>query len=285
MLLLPPLPKRNNESYKYNYGHVLAIGGSYGMSGAVCLLAEAAMRSGCGLVSLGVPAELHDVVATKLTESMVLPLAAKDGVLAASALSSIDTYVEERKVNVLAVGCGMRKTDATMFLMRKLLTYTEIPMVLDADALNCVSEFTSLLKKSRSQVVLTPHRGEFLRLSGLSNLELDHDRKKAVLDFTREHECVLVLKGPQTIVCDGNSFVELDYANSALATAGSGDVLTGIIAAMIAQGMTVYDSAVLGVALHGMSGAQAANTMTEYCVTAGDLVRYLPSAFKKMQKK
>lgn len=282
--MLPQLPKRDINSFKYSFGHVFAVGGSYGMSGAVCLLAQAAMRSGAGLVSLGVPFELHDIVEMKLTESMTVPLASKDGVLAAAALSTIDDYIENRKVNVLAVGCGMRKEESTMFLMRKLLTYTKIPMVLDADALNCVSEFTSILKKCEAPKVLTPHTGEFLRLSGLSKLELCHDRKKAVVDFAKEYGCILVLKGPQTVVSDGQEVKELDYANSALATAGSGDVLTGIVAALIAQGMKAFDAAVLAVALHGLSGREAASAMTEFCVNAGDLIQYLPSAFKKIEK-
>ena len=276
------LPKRKIDSHKYDYGHVLIVGGSSGMSGSVVLASSAALKSGCGLVTAAVPECIDNVVACKLTEVMTLALSSSNGCMQTSALSSIDDYIEKRKVNVVAIGCGMSRAESTEFIVNKLLKYGNTPLVVDADALTALSKDVSILKEVKSPVVLTPHLAEFSRISGYSIEEIKKSTKKLAKEYALMYNVCLVLKGNNTIVTDGVEIFESSTGNPGMATAGSGDVLTGIITGLIAQGVQIFDASMLGVRLHGMAGDYAADEKTEYCMVASDIVDCLACSFKEM---
>ena len=276
------LPKRNPNSHKYDYGHVLVVGGSTGMSGAITLAANAALRSGCGLATVAVPDDIQKIVEEKTIEVMLLGLPSSNGLIHSSALSIIDDYIEKRKVNVVAIGCGMSKSKDTIFLTNKIIKYSTCPLVIDADGLNALAEDVSVLKECKFPIVLTPHLGEFCRISGYTKEELQKNIKNLAKEYALMYNVCLVVKGNSTIITNGEELFENFTGNPGMATAGSGDVLTGIIAALIAQGLSVLDAARLGVYIHGLAGDIAAGDKTEYSLIASDIIDSLPSAFKKM---
>lgn len=271
------LPKRDPEGHKSTFGKVLVVGGAVGYTGAPYLTAEAAIRSGCGLVYLGVPESIWAVEAAKCVSSMPFPLKDRDGKLHSKALLEI----EERLVNcdVLALGPGMGRSRQVTQVVANLLQ-TEKPVVLDADGLNAIGEHIDVLDARRGKMtILTPHDGEFLRLGG----DLSGDREEAASRFAKEHGCVLVLKGHRTLIAvpEGN-VLENTTGNSGLAKGGSGDVLTGIIASLLAQGATPVRAAALGVWLHGRAGDYAAEWKTAYGMTPMDVLDALPAAFMEL---
>lgn len=280
MQLQQLLPKRRSDAHKYDFGHVLVIGGSVGMSGAVVLASSAALRSGCGMVSSAVPHDIVDILENNVVEAITVPLASDGGMLHSSALSDVDNYIEKRKVDVIAIGCGMRCNEATSFILKQLVKYSICPLVIDADGLNAIALDNSILNKVKTPVVLTPHLGEFARLTGQSIEYIKKNTKKLAKEYALMYNVCLVVKGQHTFVTDGDSSFENFTGNSGMATAGSGDVLTGIISGLIAQGLASFDACKLAVYLHGLSADKAAEVLTEYCLNASDIIRFLPAAIK-----
>ena len=273
------LPRRKPEGHKGTFGKLLIVGGSGAYTGAPYLAAEAAQRTGCGLVFLGVPRGIWAVEAAKCAGPMpfALPADKHTAVLTAKALPEI-----ERRLNgcdVLALGPGLGRSAQSDGLALTLLRRTEKPVVLDADGINALSGHIDCLDARRGRVtILTPHDGEFARLGG--NLS-GGDRVKTAREFAMAHGCVLVLKGHHTVTAtpQGNVLVN-NTGNSGLARGGSGDVLTGMIASLLCQGATPAQAAACGVWLHGRAGDFAAAELTEYCVTPPDIIRMLPRAFQ-----
>lgn len=275
------LRKRNLNSHKYNFGHALIVGGSKGMSGSVCLAAMGCLRSGCGVVSLGVPEEIADICAIKLTEVIICELACTQGVLSKTAGIKIQEYCLARKVNALALGPGMRLTPDTVFLVKDLLFKLEQSIVLDADGLNAVAQAgVTILSKAKAKLILTPHLGEFSRLIQRSLAEVTREEIiNLVKDFSREYNVVVALKGQNSLVVSGDNVYENSCGNPGMATAGSGDVLTGIITAFLAQGLSCFEAAKYGVYVHGLAGDLAAKGKTEISLIASDIIDYLPAVF------
>ena len=273
------LPPRRADGHKGTFGKVLIVGGAVGYSGAPYLAAEAAGRSGCGLVSLGVPESLWPVEAARCAGAMPFPLPEKEGRLSRKALPAL--LERMAGCDVLALGPGLSRGEAVGGLVRTLLERTARPVVLDADGINALEGHIDSLDGRRDRVtILTPHDGEFVRAGG----DLRHgDRVRAARDFAREHGCVLVLKGHRTLTATpaGNVLVNTT-GNSGLAKGGSGDVLTGLIASLLAQGATAVQAAALGVWLHGRAGDLAAERLTPYAMTPEDVIAALPEAFREL---
>ena len=269
-----PLPPRKADGHKGTVGKVLVIGGAVGYTGAPCLTATAAVRSGCGLVFLGVPETIWPVEAVKCTSAMPFPLPDREGLLSETALQKIEEKLSG--CDVLALGPGLGRSDEITRLVSQLLERTEKPVVLDADGINALSGHIDVLDQRRDRVtILTPHDGEIARIGGA--LE---DRLGGARAFAAEHGCILVLKGHRTLIAapQGNVLVNTT-GNSGLAKGGSGDVLTGLIASLLAQGASPIRAAGLGVWLHGRAGDLAAEKLTPYAMTPEDVIAALPEAF------
>ena len=272
------LPKRKTDGHKGTFGKVLVVGGAVGYTGAPYLTASAAVRSGCGLVYLGVPAAIWAAEAAKCVSAMPFPLADKDGALSHKALP--DIYKKLNGCDVLALGPGLARTSHTEKLVWDLLTEVQQPIVLDADGINALEGHIDVLDRRKGRVtILTPHDGEFARLGG----SLAQGRIAAARSFAQNHSCILVLKGHRTVIAtpEGNVLVNTT-GNSGLAKGGSGDVLTGMIASLVAQGATAVQAAALGVWMHGRAGDFAAERLTEYAMTPADVIEFLPDVFKEL---
>jgi len=278
MRQLRQLFSRAADSNKYDYGHVLVIGGSVGMAGAPSLAAEAALRCGAGLVTVAVPEPIAGIVAGYSRECMVLPLACEDGSIAAGALKRIDEYAEERKVTACVFGCGAGRTDGIRFLLTKLLRYIAVPTVIDGDGLWALAQDVSLLASAKEPIVITPHVGEFARILTKQAEETKNDREALAKHFAREYQCTVLVKGHRTLITDGEQMTFNTTGNPGMATAGSGDVLNGIIAAFLAQGVAPYDAAKLGAHIHGLAGDEAAKEFGQISMIAGDIIKALPKA-------
>ena len=272
------LPPRRADGHKGTFGRVLIIGGAVGYTGAPYLTAAAAVRTGCGLVSLGVPEAIWPMEAAKCASAMPFPLPEKGGMLSAKALPQILEKLSS--CDVLALGPGLGRSEGTARLVWELLK-TEKPVVLDADGINALSGHIDVLDARRGRItVLTPHDVEFGRIGG----DLSHgDRVKAARDFAVAHGCVLVLKGHRTVTAgpEGNVLVNTT-GGSGLSKGGSGDVLTGVIASLLVQGVGAVQAAAAGVWLHGRSGDLAERELTAYGVTPEDVARGLPGAIREI---
>ena len=273
------LPKRQPDSHKGNYGRCLIVAGSVGYTGAPALAARAASRMGAGLVYLGVPNQIYDIMAVKLDEEMPFPLPGdKDGRLAANAAGEI--LRRANQCDVCLIGPGLGRSPEITELVNSVIRLVERPIVLDADGLNAIADNTGILAEAAGPLILTPHPGEFARLGGdLSS----SDRLNAARAFAHEHGCVLVLKGHRTITAlpDGTAYINTT-GGPAMAKGGSGDVLAGMIAALIGQKLPLADAVITAVYLHGLAGDMCSAENGEYSVTAGDIVSMLPKAAKSI---
>ena len=278
------LPRRADDGHKGTFGKLLLVGGAVGYTGAPYLAALGAVRAGCGLVYLGVPGCIWAVEAVKCVSAMPFPLPDDGERLTAEALPALRERL--KGADVLALGPGLGRGEGVSTLVRALLREAEMPVVLDADGLNALAGDLSALAARRGRApVLTPHLGEFARLLGLPLAEaeaLPHD--EAASRFAVEHGCVLLLKGHRSLIAlpDGR-VLENTTGGSALAKGGSGDVLTGIIAALLCQGASPADAAACGAWLHGRAGDLLSRTRTPYCVTPGDVANDgLPLALSEL---
>lgn len=278
------LPVRRENGHKGTFGKLLIVGGAVGYTGAPYLAASAAVHSGCGLVSLGVPESIWQAEAVKCASAMPFPLPDIGGMLCEASYGAITEKLAE--YDVLALGPGLGRSRGTKLLVSLLLDSTAQPVVLDADGINALEGRTDLLKVRRGRItVLTPHEAEFSRLSGLTLADIvSGDRAALARDFAVEYGCVLVLKGHRTVVAvpDGQVFVNT-CGGSALSKGGSGDALTGLIASLLCQGASPRDAACCGVFLHARAGDLLARQKTSYCVTPLALIEQgLPQAFTEL---
>lgn len=278
------LPRRKPDGHKGDFGWVLAITGSTGMTGATALAAESALRSGCGLAAIACPDSVQPVVANLLREviSHPLPDTGKRGALALRGLGEVLEL--QKKYDALIIGPGLGRHHETSELVRRLISRIDKPTVLDADGLNAFEDHSDLLADKPFPLVITPHAGEFERLTGNIVPTEIHARIKTAREMAKLLRLTLVLKGSPTIVAGSDGQTNLNpTGNSGMATAGSGDVLSGIIGSLLAQGMSGIEAAVCGVFIHGMAGDLAAEKLGERGVIAGDMVRFLPRVFKSFE--
>lgn len=280
--VIPRLPKRSPASHKGTFGHILVIAGSRGMAGAAALCGASALRSGAGLVTVACPAEVQPTVAQYEPSYMTWPLAqtSHGGLDIDDALPDIETLVA--RANVVAAGPGLGSNNEISGLAAWLLNLPKPAVVLDADALNSLASDTGALAITRdAPTIITPHPGEFARLTGSPTQEIQSDRTGHAMRFAQKYNgrVVVVLKGHETVVTDGVSFYKNSSGNPGMATGGSGDCLTGVIAALLGQGMSALDAAVLGSYVHGLAGDIARDQNGEVGMIAGDIVDALPDAF------
>ena len=275
----PLLPPRQSESNKGDYGKVLIVAGSRGMAGAAVLCGSAALRGGAGLVRVAVAREIQPTVAGGNPCYTTIPLPQDDqGRLNPAAL--LDLRKLALDCDVVALGPGLGRGHGLTFLVTGLVESLTIPLVLDADGLNAVANDPTRFQGHAGPIVITPHPGEFARLLSLTIPEVQAQRTALARRFALEHKLVVVLKGHRTIVTDGQRVYENATGNPGMATGGAGDVLTGIIAALIGQGLAPFDAAILGVYRHGLAGDLAAAALGEVSLIASDLLTYLPEAFR-----
>ncbi len=277
------LPQRKAETYKHAVGKVFALVGSVGLTGAGIMVGRAAMRAGAGSVVLGVPSELNPIYASQLTEVMTVPLPQTgDGSLSLAVLLQIQKNLEW--ANVLVVGPGLSRNQETAQLVAKVLRSHDGTIVIDADGLNAIADQPSILQETHAEVILTPHHGEFSRLTKFSVEEIAKDRIELARRYARDNKLTLILKGSPTVVAtkEGKVFVNV-HGNPGMATAGMGDVLTGIVAALLSQKLGPVDAALVGAYLHSVAGDIALESKGVYSLIATDVIESLPQAFRKVE--
>jgi NAD(P)H-hydrate epimerase len=280
--LLPPRPL---AGHKGTFGHLLVVAGSVGKSGAAALAAGGGVRSGAGLVTVACPASVQPVLAVKLTEAMTAPLPEVEGAVSLQAQEALRLLGEGKAA--LAVGPGLGLHEETAALIRRLVRETPVPLVVDADGLNALAGHAGILReRSGPPCVLTPHPGEMVRLAGVSAGEIEADRVGVARRFARENNAVLLLKGARTVVALPDGRVSINGSgNAGLASGGMGDVLTGLIGGLLAQGLTPDAAAVLGCYLHGLAADRLARRHGTAGLAAGDLLRELPAARNELQQR
>lgn len=269
------LPLRKANAHKGDAGRVVICAGSPGYTGAAALASDAAVKAGAGLVSLYTPLSSRDVLAIKLTEVMVHGLLERmPGILGGGAASDVASSAEA--ADVLAIGPGLGTSESTQEAVRTILQKITTPVVIDADALTALAGHTEILAAMQAQKVLTPHPGEMARLTGLEIAEIEADRINVVKKYAEEWQAIVVLKGAPTVIgCPNGTVYVNSTGNSSLATGGSGDVLTGIIAGLAAQEISLQEAAICGVYLHGLA---AELTGIDIGLAAGELAALLPQA-------
>ncbi|MFV2068776.1 MAG: NAD(P)H-hydrate dehydratase [Pirellulales bacterium] len=273
---LPRLPIRRPESHKGDYGHALVVGGSRGMAGAVALAGGAALRGGAGLVTLVVPEAIQATVAGFEACYMVAGAASDEaGRLADAAEPVVADYAA--RATVMAVGPGLGRSNTLDRSVRHWYRTLERPLVVDADGLNALAADPDCLAQPGGPRILTPHPGEFARLVGESVEDVER-RDELAIQCAKKWGVVMVLKGHATLVTDGEHAFHGTTGNPGMATGGAGDVLTGLITALVSQGMTPLDAARLGVHVHGLAGDLAAHELGQVGLIARDLLRFLPRA-------
>jgi NAD(P)H-hydrate epimerase len=280
VMTLPKLAARPADSNKGMFGRVLVVSGSRGMSGAAILCGSAALRGGAGLVRVALAEGILPIVATANPCYMTAPLPEDaEGRLSIAALEELRKLAGTN--DVVALGPGLGRSPDLVSLVTALVAELPIPVVLDADGLNAFEGKGQVLKQHAGARILTPHPGEFARLLGISTQEVQARRSDLAVQFASENQVILVLKGNGTIVTDGQRFYQNTTGNPGMATGGTGDVLTGVIAALLGQKLEPFDAAQLGVHLHGLAGDLARDEFGEVALIASDLLDWLPEAFQK----
>ncbi len=280
---LPYFRSRRKGTHKGTYGHLFFLSGSLGKTGAAVMAAKAALRMGAGLVTVGTPKSCLPIVARSMLELMTEPLPeTSDKTLSYEGLETVFSLLKGK--DALMVGPGISTHQSTSELVLSLVPRIRIPVVLDADALNILASKPPILKSLPKRAVLTPHPGEFARLLNLSIQDVVEKKLELAPQFAKKYGVYLVLKGYRTLTAtpEGKVFIN-STGNPGMATAGSGDVLSGMIASMIIQEKNMLEAILAAVYVHGLSGDIGAERMGERPLTAGNIITYLPSAIKNMQ--
>lgn len=278
------LPVRNRDGHKGTFGHLLILAGSLGKCGAAAMSAEAGLRCGTGLVTLGCPQSIHPSLEARLTEVMTVPLADLGGEISMQALGQASSLTAGRQALVLGPGLGAGKEAGA--LMRHMIQGSDLPLVVDADALTALcGDLETLERRINREIVLTPHPGEMARLTGLTAAEVQADRYTVARNFAVSHNIVLVLKGARTLTAcpDGRVYINVS-GHAGMASGGMGDVLAGLIGGFMAQGLAAGESAVLGVYLHGLAADRLHETFGDAGLLASDVIRELPAARRALSR-
>ena len=279
------LPERAPFSHKGSFGRALLICGSKNMVGCCALATEGALRSGAGLVTLAFPDCLYASLTSRLTENLFLPLSTdKDGTIS---YDNIDLLLNACNASdVVMLGCGLGISDSIKEIVKALVLKCEKPLILDADALNCLSEFKNVLLNKENNILLTPHSGEMARLCGLSVSEIESNREKIIVDFCKNYKVNVLLKGHETLIC--NSTSDKIYinktGNTGLSKGGAGDLLAGIIAGLSPSFEdNLFEAAVLGAFVHGMSADLLKKEMSEFSILPSDCARILGRVYSLIE--
>lgn len=273
---------RPDDSNKGTLGSLLCICGSYGMAGAAIMAGKAALRCGIGLLKIAVPKSIYPVCATNILESVYYPLEeTSNGVISSKNTDFLLEMCE--KSSAVVIGCGLSVCDDTKNLVQSVITNCEKPLVIDADALNCISNKPEILKNLKAPAIITPHPGEMARLLHSTPKTVNSNRENTAIDFAKKFGVVTVLKGAGTIIASPDGEVYINHTgNSGMATGGSGDVLSGIIGSLLAQGASPINAAAAGVFLHGTIGDLAAEKLGKISMLPTDMIDMIPTAYLKL---
>jgi len=280
---LPQLAPRHPDSHKGDFGRALLIGGSRGMAGAIALAGMSCLRSGAGLVKLAVPDCILDTVASFDPSYMTVPLPCDSaGRIKLKSPRKLADFLQP--ATCVACGPGLGRSKRLQSFVRELYETLPQPLVIDADGLNALATANEPHANPGGPRILTPHPGEFARLAkyGEDEKPSRDEQIKMAQDLAASHQVIILLKGSRTIITDGQETVENTTGNPGMATGGSGDVLTGIITALVCQGLSPLDAAVLGAQVHGLAGDLAAKELGQVSLIASDLLKYLPAAFRSL---
>ena len=273
---------RPDDSNKGTLGSLLCICGSYGMAGAAIMAGKAALRCGIGLLKIAVPKSIYPVCATNILESVYYPLEeTSNGVISSKNTDFLLEMCE--KSSAVVIGCGLSVCDDTKNLVQSVITNCEKPLVIDADALNCICNKPEILKNLKAPAIITPHPGEMARLLHSTPKTVNSNRENTAIDFAKKFGVVTVLKGAGTIIASPDGEVYINHTgNSGMATGGSGDVLSGIIGSLLAQGAAPINAAAAGVFLHGTIGDLAAEKLGKISMLPTDMIDMIPTAYLKL---
>lgn len=273
---------RPDDSNKGTLGSLLCICGSYGMAGAAIMAGKAALRCGIGLLKIAVPKSIYPVCTTNILESVYYPLEeTSNGVISSKNTGFLLEMCE--KSSAVLIGCGLSVCDDTKNLVQSVITNCEKPLVIDADALNCICNKPEILKNLKAPAIITPHPGEMARLLHSTPKAVNSSRENTAINFAKKFGVVTVLKGAGTIIAspDGEAYIN-HTGNSGMATGGSGDVLSGIIGSLLAQGAAPINAAAAGVFLHGTIGDLAAEKLGKISMLPTDMIDMIPTAYLKL---
>lgn len=273
---------RPDDSNKGTLGSLLCICGSYGMAGAAIMAGKAALRCGIGLLKIAVPKSIYPVCATNILESVYYPLEeTSNGVISSKNTDFLLEMCE--KSSAVVIGCGLSVCDDTKNLVQSVITNCEKPLVIDADALNCICNKPEILKNLKAPAIITPHPGEMARLLHSTPKTVNSSRENTAINFAKKFGVVTVLKGAGTIIASPDGEVYINHTgNSGMATGGSGDVLSGIIGSLLAQGAAPINAAAAGVFLHGTIGDLAAEKLGKISMLPTDMIDMIPTAYLKL---
>ena len=272
--VLRMLPDRPADAHKGNFGKILLLCGSKGFTGAAALAAMGALRSGAGLVYLGVPESIYAIEAVKLNEPVVFPLPDEKGAYSIAAAKEVSQLLP--KMDAVLIGCGMGQTEGALSVLNTVMKEASYPVVVDADGINLLSAHKDILRGRTAATILTPHAGEFERLYG----PILPDRKAAAERLSRELECITLLKGHHTVITDGCRSYCNPTGNPGMAVGGSGDLLAGIIVSLLGQGLPALEAAAVGAWLHGTAGDICAQQIGQYGMLPTDMLLELPRLMK-----
>jgi NAD(P)H-hydrate epimerase len=272
--VLSILPDRQPDSHKGDCGKILLLCGSRGYTGAAALAAMGALRSGAGLVYLGVPESIYAIEAVKLTEAIVFPLPEENGTLCSDALARI--YEMLPNMDAVLIGPGLGNNPQTHLVTEAVLKSFHGPVVVDADGINVLKGHIDILRERHAPTILTPHSGEFARIGGKET----PDRLSGAMDFAQKYGCILLLKGHRTVITDGDRHYINTTGNPGMATGGSGDVLAGILVSLLGQGIPTLEAAACAAFLHGKAGDLCAADLGQYGMLPSDMVEVLPRLLK-----
>lgn len=272
---------RPDDANKGSCGSLLSICGSYGMAGAAIMAGKSALRCGIGLLKMALPESIYPISAQSILESVYFPLSeTSEGKISAE---NIDFLLEQaEKSSAVLIGCGLSVCSDTKQLVTAFIQNCKKPMVLDADALNCICDNPEILKSAKAKIVITPHPGEMSRLTAMSVQRVNQSRTETALAFAEKYGVVCVLKGAGTVIADKDGRALLNTTgNSGMATGGSGDVLAGMVSAFLAQGACPFDAAAAAVYLHGLAGDIARDRLGKISMLPTDLIDCISLAFQK----
>lgn len=268
------LPERDENAHKGDFGKLLLLCGSRGFTGAAYLSAMGALRTGAGLVFLGVPESIYTIEAVKLNEAIVFPLPDENGMLSASAIPELEKRLPY--MDAVLVGCGLGQSEGTKEIVDWVLGKAQSPVVVDADGINLLSHHMDILRGRTAPTILTPHDGEFSRMG----YHPGGDRMEAAREAARDLGCILVLKGHRTCITDGQHDYINCTGNPGMAVGGSGDLLAGMIVSLLGQGLPPLEAAACGCWLHGKAGDDCAATLGQYGMLPSDMLKALPRLLK-----
>ena len=267
--VLSLLPDRAPDGHKGSFGKLLLLCGSRGYTGAAYMAAMGALRCGAGLVFLGVPESIYAIEAVKLNEPIVFPLPDEDGMYSAEALEAVQNRLAD--MDAVLMGCGMGKSSGTFAVLEVVLKEARCPVIVDADGINLLQNHMDLLRGRKYPTILTPHEGEFRRIASLGD-----DRMESAVEYALRSGAIVLLKGHRSCITDGNVRYINPTGNPGMATGGSGDVLAGMIAGLIGQGLLPMEAAACGAWLHGAAGDLCAKEMGQYAMLPTDILEILP---------